>query len=607
MTVALSYLPIQAFRDNNGFPLVGGQLFSYQGGTSTPAPTYTDSTGATPLPNPIILNARGETAISTGTSSGLWIPPNTAYKFVLQDIFGNTIWTIDQVYAPVANLNASLGAIAVNIVPSSDNTYSLGSALNSWANVYVGDEGAPVLDTTSGNIGFYDETAAETAAGITPVAPVWPPGDVRRYGADPTGVSDSGTAINNAFLASVNGTVVSFPKGTFTVAGTLTLANRTGVVVRGANGYGTTADATLIKFTQTGAADCLTATHTQGITLEDLQLIYTSGSYVGTVLNMSGTSAANPSSRNIVNRCSIGGSGTNTASVLLSLDKAINCRVNNCEFYGAAVPIQGQANAGGSFSNANQVRSCDFSNFTAVAIRNLGDGWLINGNTFEPSSAGGAFAIQTVSAAPSYGVEISGNWFGDATASNFGWITLVSTNGVHIAGNYFTTNTGPTVGVGVYLTGCSGVSIDGNIFASINTGILIATSCPGCSIKGNDFSISCTTPLSATLVHMPNADLFGNNPSIAFQVIAANGYRVLPEGLIEQWGSATVTTGTPLAITFATNGIAFPNNLFNLQLTLITPSGANTVDATSPSATGFTANVAGTAGTSTVDWRALGN
>lgn len=77
------------FFNNNGLPLVGGQLFSYQAGTSTPQATYTDSTGGTPNANPIILNARGECSV--------WIPPNTGYKFVLEDAAGNIIWTRDQV------------------------------------------------------------------------------------------------------------------------------------------------------------------------------------------------------------------------------------------------------------------------------------------------------------------------------------------------------------------------------------------------------------------------------------------------------------------------------------------------------------------------------
>jgi hypothetical protein len=135
MTTTLSPLPILSFRDNNGNALVNGQLFTYQAGTQTPAPTYTDSTGATQQSNPIILNARGEAQV--------WIPPNTAYKYVLQDSFGNTIWTVDQIVNSqlitlyggvdsgtanayilnfVANFTSYADGIGIYWVPSNSNT-----------------------------------------------------------------------------------------------------------------------------------------------------------------------------------------------------------------------------------------------------------------------------------------------------------------------------------------------------------------------------------------------------------------------------------------------------------------------------------------------------
>ncbi len=88
-TTTLAPFLVQKFFNNNGQPLVSGQLFSYQAGTTTPLATYTDSTGNTSNTNPVILNARGE--------ANVWIPPNVAYKFVLEDSSGSVIWTVDQV------------------------------------------------------------------------------------------------------------------------------------------------------------------------------------------------------------------------------------------------------------------------------------------------------------------------------------------------------------------------------------------------------------------------------------------------------------------------------------------------------------------------------
>lgn len=48
-------------------------------------------------------------------------------------------------------------------------------------------------------IGSFARTAAEILAGVTPVNYTYAPGDVRRYGADPTGATDSATAFATAF------------------------------------------------------------------------------------------------------------------------------------------------------------------------------------------------------------------------------------------------------------------------------------------------------------------------------------------------------------------------------------------------------------------------
>lgn len=87
---------IQRYFSSTGAPLVGGKLFSYQAGTSTPQNTYTDSTGATPNTNPIILDSTG--------SAAMWLDPSLSYKFILQDSNGVQQWSVDNV---VGILNAN--------------------------------------------------------------------------------------------------------------------------------------------------------------------------------------------------------------------------------------------------------------------------------------------------------------------------------------------------------------------------------------------------------------------------------------------------------------------------------------------------------------------
>lgn len=80
--------PKLQFFDSSGAPLVGGRLYTYRAGTSTPQATFTDSTAATQNTNPIILDARGECSVWLNGSS---------YKFVLRTPADAFVWTQDQI------------------------------------------------------------------------------------------------------------------------------------------------------------------------------------------------------------------------------------------------------------------------------------------------------------------------------------------------------------------------------------------------------------------------------------------------------------------------------------------------------------------------------
>lgn len=101
MSAVLTPSPILQFFDSNSVELTGGLLFVYLAGTTTKTSVFTDSSGATAFPNPIILNSRGEPTVG-GASLGIWLTSGVAYKFVLSpstdtDPPTNPIWTIDNV------------------------------------------------------------------------------------------------------------------------------------------------------------------------------------------------------------------------------------------------------------------------------------------------------------------------------------------------------------------------------------------------------------------------------------------------------------------------------------------------------------------------------
>jgi hypothetical protein len=79
------------FFDNNGNPLVGGKLFTYAAGTTTPQATFTSSTGVTPNSNPIILNGGGR------VPAEIWLTDGLAYKFVLYSSTDQLIGSWDNI------------------------------------------------------------------------------------------------------------------------------------------------------------------------------------------------------------------------------------------------------------------------------------------------------------------------------------------------------------------------------------------------------------------------------------------------------------------------------------------------------------------------------
>jgi hypothetical protein len=130
--------------------------------------------------------------------------PLQSYKFVLQDAFGNLIWTED-------NIQGAFG-VASNIVPAVTNTYTLGTPAVTFANGYFGPNGAPVFDPTTGNIGYYARTAAEISAGVTPVNYAYAPGVVDRYGTNTTpGTTDMTAAIQSALNVAGRANIGSRP------------------------------------------------------------------------------------------------------------------------------------------------------------------------------------------------------------------------------------------------------------------------------------------------------------------------------------------------------------------------------------------------------------
>lgn len=176
---ALTPVPKIQFFDANGQPLVGGKLYSYAAGTTTPLVTYTDQAGTSANTNPVILDSRGEASVWLGTGP---------YKLRLTTATDVDIWTVDDIY--------SEGALSMSELLS-----SAGSSLVGFIQ--------------SGTGATYRTVQSKLRDAVS----------VKDFGAVGDGVTDDTAAIQAAINSKAGFLAVYFPAGTYKVTSQITIAN----------------------------------------------------------------------------------------------------------------------------------------------------------------------------------------------------------------------------------------------------------------------------------------------------------------------------------------------------------------------------------------------
>ena len=144
MAATLTPSPKVQFFESNGEPLVGGKLYTYAAGTSSPLATYTDSTGNTANANPVILDSRGE--------ANVWLGPSR-YKWVLYDADDVLIWSVDGIgtsFAAQSTAVVATGGQTIVTVPE----YGLGGYLLVTVNGIVQEYNVDYAETNTTTITF---------------------------------------------------------------------------------------------------------------------------------------------------------------------------------------------------------------------------------------------------------------------------------------------------------------------------------------------------------------------------------------------------------------------------------------------------------------------
>jgi len=164
---ALTPVPKIQFFTANGEPLVGGKLYSYAAGTTTPLVTYTDQAGTSANTNPVILDSRGEASVWLGTGP---------YKLRLTSATDVDIWTVDDIYSEgsqsMQELLSSSGSSLVGFIADGTGAQYRTVQAKLRDTVSVKDFGAVGDGTT-------DDTAAIQAAITTGSSIVFPAGTYR--------------------------------------------------------------------------------------------------------------------------------------------------------------------------------------------------------------------------------------------------------------------------------------------------------------------------------------------------------------------------------------------------------------------------------------------
>jgi hypothetical protein len=140
MAGTLSPVGKQYFTDDEGVPLSGGLLYTYEAGTVTPATTWSNADLSSANANPIVLDVAGRCTIYLGASN---------YKYVLKDALESLIWTQDNISSVASQ--GTLGEVfsfgGTPSVPVNVTSYPTGTAYAALAS------GTTILQVESSTLG----------------------------------------------------------------------------------------------------------------------------------------------------------------------------------------------------------------------------------------------------------------------------------------------------------------------------------------------------------------------------------------------------------------------------------------------------------------------
>lgn len=160
--------PKQQIFGTDGLPLVGGKIYTYAAGTSTPIATYTDSSAGTANTNPIVLDSYGQ--------ANIWLINTTTYKFVVKTAADVLLYTVDNISIPLDALSLQSPPPIGNTTP---NTGAFTTLSTTGALSIAGAAAFSTTVTIGGQLSLSSTGAAKLNVGTTVQRPTPVTGMVR--------------------------------------------------------------------------------------------------------------------------------------------------------------------------------------------------------------------------------------------------------------------------------------------------------------------------------------------------------------------------------------------------------------------------------------------
>jgi hypothetical protein len=180
-----------------GVPLVGGFVFVYLAGTTTPSNTWQDKALTTLNQNPIELDSRGEAVV--------WLSPTLTYKFVLKDSLSVSQWTVDNI--------------------SGNQSFELAAQLTAFEDSLAASGGSALVGYMQAGTGAIQRTAqSKLRERCTP----------QDFGALADGTTDDSDAVELALeYVSANNECLFVPAGEYRITRKITVAGTTNFSIKG--------------------------------------------------------------------------------------------------------------------------------------------------------------------------------------------------------------------------------------------------------------------------------------------------------------------------------------------------------------------------------------